>query len=381
MADSMKKLQDYPDVTFIEELSFAQLQEQMIRDYEEYYQELTGKEIRLAAADPYRMILYTCATALYQGYQHVDKAGKMALLKYSTGAYLDNIGAWKGVVRKEAEAAQVVIRFTLAEAISQTAVIPKGVRVKGLSLYFETVKQAEILPGNLSVDVYAACQTTGTVGNGFREGEINLLVDPLPYTLQAVNTGVSFGGTDRETDEALAERIYLSPSSYSTAGPASAYEYWVRTFSNSIGECRVLSENPGEVDIYVTVDNGVPDEDFMQQLTDYLENHNLRPLTDHVVVKKPNCVTYDIELTYYISNENRDTEETIKQAVETAGNTFAVWQKKIGRDITPSRLIYEVMRAGAQSVEIVKPIYTKLEQSQIAIADNLIFHYGGLRDD
>lgn len=381
MADSTKKLQDYPDVTFIEELSFAQLQEQMIRDYEERYQELTGKETRLAAADPYRMILYTCAVALYQGYQHVDKAGKMALLKYSTGAYLDNIGAWKGVVRKEAEAAQVLIRFTLAEAISQTAIIPKGVRIKGLSLYFETVKQAEILPGNLFVDVYAACQTTGTAGNGFREGEINLLVDPLPYTLQAVNVGVSFGGTDRETDEALTERIYLSPSSYSTAGPASAYEYWVRTFSNSIGECRILSENPGEVDIYVTADNGVPDESFMQQLTDYLENHNLRPLTDHVVVKKPDTVTYDIELTYYISNENRDTEETIKHAVETAGNTFAAWQKKIGRDITPSRLIYEVMQAGAQSVEVVKPIYTKLEQSQIAIADNIIFHYGGLRDD
>ena len=40
----------------------------------------------LAPADPDRLILYSCAVAIYQGLQYEDKAGKMGLLKYSTGA-------------------------------------------------------------------------------------------------------------------------------------------------------------------------------------------------------------------------------------------------------------------------------------------------------
>ena len=166
MANDMKNIRGYPDISFIDNISFSDLQEQMIRDFEERYQELTGKEVTLAAADPFRMILYACAVALYQGYQYEDRAGKMGLLKYSSGEYLDNLGALKGVTRKEAVPAQVTLQFTLAEHISQTAVIPKGTRVKGIDLYFETAEEGRIQPGELTADVTAVCQTAGTDGNG-----------------------------------------------------------------------------------------------------------------------------------------------------------------------------------------------------------------------
>ena len=129
----------------------------------------------------------------------------MGLLKYSSGEYLDNLGALKGVTRKEAVPAQVTLQFTLAEHISQTAVIPKGTRVKGIDLYFETAEEGRIQPGELTADVTAVCQTAGTDGNGLKAGEIAALVDPLPYTLSVTNTGASLGGADRETDEELAE--------------------------------------------------------------------------------------------------------------------------------------------------------------------------------
>ena len=381
MANDRKNIRGYPDISFIDNISFSDLQEQMIRDFEERYQELTGKEVTLAAADPLRMILYACAVALYQGYQYEDRAGKMGLLKYSSGEYLDNLGALKGVTRKEAVPAQVTLQFTLAEHISQTAVIPKGTRVKGIDLYFETAEEGRIQPGELTADVTAVCQTAGTDGNGLKAGEIAALVDPLPYTLSVTNTGASLGGADRETDEELAERIYLSPASYSTAGPLAAYEYWVKTFSSAIGECRILSEAPGEVDIYITVVGELPYDGFMKQLEEYLQDHSIRPLTDHVVVKKPETVNYNIEFTYYISNDNRSAEETIKKAVEAAKDSYISWQKKVGRDVTPARLVYEVMQAGAQSVDITSPAYTKVEQSQLALPESITLHYGGLRDD
>lgn len=380
MAEGMKKITDYPDISFIGGTSFAQLQEQMVRDYEERYKELTGKEISLAAADPYRLILYAGAVAIYQGYQYTDKAGRMGLLKYSTGDCLDNLGSLKGVVRNDAAPAQTTLRFTLAETISQTATIRSGIRVKGLDLYFETTEQGEIPPGELSVDVSAQCQTSGAAGNNFVPGEITTIVDPLPYTLSVTNLTTTSGGADRETDEELAERIYLAPSSYSTAGAKEAYEYWVKTFSSAIDECCVTSESPCEVDIYLMVDGGVPEDDFMKRLEAYLENESIRPLTDHVVIKKPEAITYNINLTYYIRNDDRDAEVTIRGAVETAAGNFTAWQKKIGRDITPARLVYEIMQAGAQSVEVTEPVYAELSDAQIAIVGTTVLNYGGLRD-
>lgn len=378
--DNTKKIEQYPNVSFIDNTSFDALQSRMIRNYEQKYKELTGKDITLAAADPYRLILYACAVDIYQGYQYEDRAGKMGLLKYSTGDFLDNLAALKGVTRNEAAAAETVVRFTLSETISRDAVIPAGIRVKGIDLYFETTEPGTIPAGKLTVDIRARCQVTGATGNGLRPGDINTLVEPLPYTLKVSNIEETVGGTDRETDEALAERIYLAPAQYSTAGPASAYEYWVRTYSSAITECRVTSEAPGEVDIYITVDGGLPSDDFMTRLKEYLDRSNTKPLTDKVVIHKPEEVTYEIEATYYIATDDRDAIETRKTAIEAACTDYIIWQKSIGRDITPARLIFEMMKAGAQSVEVKKPSYQEIGSNQLAITDTPAITYGGLRD-
>lgn len=145
--EGIERLKNYPDVTFIEAVSFEELKEQLIKDYEKQYKELTGNAVTLAAADPYRLILYACAVAIYQGYQYEDKAGKMGLLKYSTGEFLDNLAALKGVVRNEAAPAKTTMRFLLSAEQSRKAVIPKGTRVKGQELYFEIMETGEIPAG------------------------------------------------------------------------------------------------------------------------------------------------------------------------------------------------------------------------------------------
>lgn len=376
------RFSDYPEVSFIENTSFSDLQERLVHDYEEKFRELTGEDISLGLADPYRLILYSCAVAIYQGYQYEDKAGKMGLLKYSTGEFLDNLAAFKKVKRNEAAPALTMIRFTLADKVERAVVIPKGTRVKGPDLYFITTKKSEIKSGQLYTDIPAECEQSGTIGNGYLPGEIKLLTDLPPYTMKVSNIVTTSGGADRENDEELAERIYLSPVSYSTAGPERAYEYWVKTFSPAIGECRITSDSPGEVDIYVTMADGtIPDDVFLNNLGTYLSDSNIRPLTDHVVVKKPEEVKYDIELIYYIRNEDRDREETMKEAVSTACNNYITWQKKVGRDINPAQLLYYIMGTGVKMADIVKPVFTEVPDSALAVPDQITLTYGGRRDD
>lgn len=376
------RFSDYPEVSFIENTSFSDLQKRLIHDYEEKFRKLTGEDISLGLADPYRLILYSCAVAIYQGYQYEDKAGKMGLLKYSTGEFLDNLAAFKKVKRNEAAPALTMIRFTLADKVERAVVIPKGTRVKGPDLYFITTKKSEIKSGQLYTDIPAECEQSGTIGNGYLPGEIKWLTDLLPYTMKVSNIVTTSGGADRENDEELAERIYLSPVSYSTAGPERAYEYWVKTFSPAIGECRITSDSPGEVDIYVTMADGtIPDDVFLNNLETYLSDSNIRPLTDHVVVKKPEEVKYDIELIYYIRNEDRDREETMKEAVSTACNNYITWQKKVGRDINPAQLLYYIMGTGVKMADIVKPVFTEVPDSALAVPDQITLTYGGRRDD
>ena len=378
--EGIERLKNYPDVTFIEAISFDKLKESMVSDFEKRYRELTGNTMTLAAADPYRLILYACAVAIYQGYQYTDKAGKMGLLKYSTGDFLDNLAALKGITRNEAVPSRTTMRFTLSAVQSRKAVIPKGTRLKGQELYFEPVEEGEIPAGELTTDVPTVCQTAGAIGNGYREGDITTLVDPLPFNAKVSNVEITDGGADREEDTDLAERIYLAPSKYSTAGPEPAYEYWVKTYSSAVDECRVITESPGEVDIYIMVDGKLPTESFIKELTEKLKNGEQRPLTDHVVVKAPETVKYEIDFTYYIRSSDRDMVDTIQKAVKNACNNFIAWQNKIGKDITPSQLISEIMQAGVQSVEIKKPSYIEISDSQIGITSEPVITYGGLRD-
>ena len=71
----------------------------------------------------------------------------------------------------------------------------------------------------------------------------------------------------------------------------------------------------------------------------------------------------------------------MKAAADLACKRYMDWQQCLGRDITPSRLIYELMKAGVQSVEVKKPVYQEVKQNQIAIAGDPVMEYGGLRDD
>lgn len=377
------RLVDYPEVSFIDDLTFSQLENQMIADYQKKYRERTGQEVTLGQADQARLILDACATYLYQGFQWIDRAGKMGLLKYSTGDYLKNLGAQKKVIANEAKSATTVLKFTLSAVMQFNIKIQKGVRVKAGNLYFETMEDAWINTGQTEVVVGARCQTSGFIGNNFLPGELRTIVDPLEYNLSVANTEKTSGGSDAEDDESLAERIYLAPSGYSTAGAEDAYEYWIKSYSQSIKGCKIFTSKPGYVDVYVILENGeLPDQTFLDGLAEYLSGETIRPLNDRVVVHAPERVEYDIDVTYYIDKSQKDMEDTIIKAAERGCQNFVEWQKdKIGRDVNPAKLIFYLMQAGIKWPDVKLPVNTVISNQAIAVPGNIKLEYGGIRDD
>ena len=384
MSDSLQSLANLPDVSFIDNDSLSDMTQRMISNYEKRYQELTGISVSLGAADPMRVLIYAVAADLYQLEQYIDRAGKQDLLKYSYGEFLDNLAGNRGVTRKQPSAARTTLRFTLSETKAYAVGIPAGTRVtNGDGVYFQTAEYGEVSPGRLHADIEAVCTAEGVEGNHFLPGQIRILADPLPYVESVENVTETDGGAALETDESLAERVYLAPSSYSVAGPAAAYVYWAKTYHADIGSVKAVSPSPGEVAVYMLMSDGsLPGAEILQGLQDYLSESQIRPLTDHVSVLAPAVVEFRVNLTYYIDRSRASAVWNIRQAVEEAIESWLLWQQsEIGRDINPDALIQRVIAAGAKRVTLDAPAFAAVDDVQAAhcVARNIV--YGGLEDD
>ncbi len=379
-----KMLSDYPEVSFIDNMSIEDIQEYYLKSMKQKYRELTGNELIMKDADPELLRAYADCLILYQIAQYADRAGKMALLRYSYGDFLENIGAIKGISRLEGAAAVTNLQFTLSVTRNNVTIIPQGTRVTaGDSMYFETLDILEIPAGALTGEVHARCKIMGIKGNGYMPGELKILVDPVPYVSKVENLVKTEGGADRESDDNLAERIFLAPSSWSTAGPDDAYKYWVKTFDPGITDVEVYSDVPGIVDIWFILQEGqIPDETMITELEEFLKNEEIRPLTDQVIVRAPEIQDYDVDLTYYINKSDRTRASTIQEQVHKIVDEYVLWQKeKIGRDINPDQLRRMIITAGAKRVEVRSPEFRRLPRSSIALAGNVNVLYGGIEDD
>ena len=234
------------------------------------------------------------------------------------------------------------------------------------------------------MDVEAICTVEGIEGNSFLEGQINLLVDPLPYVERVENITATEGGTDLEDDRSLAERTFLAPSGYSTAGPQDAYTYWAKTYNTDIGSVRPTTPEPGKVVVYILMQDGsLPGPEVTGGLQEFYQNRNIRPMTDLVTVKAPTAHTFNLDLDYYIDRSNQAQAAAIQGKVEKAIDDYITWQTtEIGKDINPDELRRRMREAGAKRVEIVSPIFTRVADTSIAqLGERKEARYGGLEDD
>lgn len=235
----------------------------------------------------------------------------------------------------------------------------------------------------MSVEINCTCTVDGITGNDLLPGQIDTMVDLIAYVEKVENTTTSAGGCDLETDESLAERVLIAPSSYSVAGPDDAYKYWCKTFSSAIGDINITSPNPVEVEIRVLMSNGdLPTKTILTEIEEFLEEKNVRPLTDKVSLKAPETINFNIDFTYYVNRSDQSKAATIQSEVAMAVADYIKWQTyTIGRDINPSELTKRVMAAGAKRVEITSPVFTSVPDTSVARIGRQTVSYGGVEND
>lgn len=373
----MADLPVLPDVKFLDTDAQAVI-DSIIGGYES----ITGRT--LAEGDPVRLFLLSLAYVIINQRTQFDAAGKSTLLYYARGAFLDHLGALRGVERLAAQPARTTLRFTLSALQASPIGIPAGTRAThDQALYWRTTEPATIPAGELYVDVPAEAMTAGEVGNGLAPGAINGLVDPIPFVVSVENTTTTEGGADEEEDDAYRLRIYEAPAAFSVAGPAEAYVFWALSANPSIANVAAVSPSPAVVEVYPLLEGGViPGQDVLDQVAATLSDQTVRPLADRVDVLAPDAVSYDIDVTYYIRREDQASETEIRARVDAAVGEYIAWQKgKLGRDINPDELVYLVKKAGAKRLEITDPAFAALAANEVAQEGTVSVVYGGVEDE
>ncbi len=306
-----------------------------------------------------------------------DKA-KQRMLQYARGTELDAIGARYDVQRAAPAHAYATFRFSVETTQPENIIIPAGTKVTtDGSVYFATEQVAVLQAGTLSVDAPGVCTSGGSEYNGFTVGSVATLVDLIPY-VSATNTTSTTGGDDGEPytiegDEKYRERIRLSPSKQSVAGPVSAYEFFALSADPDIVSVAVDVPSANTVDLYPLMRGGeIPDHETLAKVEAACSGEDVRPMTDKVTAKAPEQVEYSISLKYYTT---KDAEAATVQTIEADGGAvdqYIAWQcGALARDINPDQLRRFILAPdnggiGAVRVDIISPTYQAIDKAQVA---------------
>ncbi len=354
------------------------------------YEALTG--VTLSRAHPVRLFLEALAAIIVWLMNQINFAAKMNMLAYAVGDYLDHIGILVGCIRIPASAAKTTIKVKLSDVRDSAVIIPKGTRIATEdNVVFVTDENTEIAAGNISINVGATCESVGAVGNGYVAGEIANIIDHIGYVESMSNVSESEGGAEAEDDESYRERIRQAPEAFGS-GTDGWYTYHTKAVSDLIGDVFVEGpedrgaageeSRPGEVIIYaLNKDGTLPGQELKQSIKEYLTTPRVHYLTDMVSVEDPTVEKYDISLTYWIDRADSTQATAIQEAVKSAVSKHVEWQRlKLGRDINPSRLIRDIVVAGAKRVDITAPGFKVINPHSVAIAEHINVVYGGLED-
>lgn len=388
MMNQIDDLDALPEIDLLAEegISLEQIQQEMIEDFEYAYEQYTGREMILYPANERRLELNIVAGQFYQMYERINYFLRRNFIRYMEDVDLENWGANFGYVVPDAKAATVTLEFSVNDPLAFDVTIPAGIRAtSGDNVFFVTKQTVKILAGETSVMVMSECSDKGETGNGYAIGQINTIADPIPYLSSVRNVDVSVGGEDRISGDTLKEQLLLWMSSFSTAGPEGAYNYWIKSYSTDIVDVKSmnLQDNDATVNIYILLKDGIlPDQDYLSAVHQYLDDLGNFPDTDKINLYAPEVVYYDLDVTYYISKSLRDNETELREMIEEAIDSYVSYQYcGMGRDIDPGVLVEYARAAGAKRVSVISPAgFEKTQKNQIAICQNKTITYGGLEE-
>ena len=341
--------------------------EAIIAGYKAEYELLTGVVLAPGQAE---MLLIQAISYREQLLRiQMNEAAKQNLLSFARYPMIDYLGELVGVVRLAESEATCTLNFTLVVGHPQV-IIPANTRVQSIDgkVVFSTLVETVVIVGVNTIAIAAVCTTKGIIGNGYVTNDIAIILDPVAFVASASNAATTGGGANQESDDALRERIKLAPSSFSNAGPRSAYKFFAKSAHPAIIDVGITSPVPGQVNIYPLIADGVtPSAEILNAVSSKLSDDKVRPLSDTVVVLAPTVVAYNIAVGLTLLTDA--VASSVTANVTALLNTYAKDKKsRLGVDVILSQIIAEASVPGVYKVAVTSPLAdVVVSLSQVAV--------------
>ena len=233
------------------------------------------------------------------------------------GVYLDRHGDMRGLKRLGASRSGGSLRFSVEAAPAMEVSIPAGtVCMTAEEVRVRTTADAVIPPGALYADAPAEAVEPGPGGNVVPGAVRFLTACPTAVT----NPGAFTGGAGEEDDETFRARILESyrrlPNGANTAWyETTAMSYPGVTAAKAVGR----AEGPGTVNVYVTGEKGLPDEELLAGLQAELQEK--REIAVTVKALAPSAKTVDVAVAV-TPKEGTDREAALESARRAIADFF-----------------------------------------------------------
>ncbi|MGV8924816.1 MAG: baseplate assembly protein [Ewingella sp.] len=181
-----------------------------------------------------------------------------------------------------------------------------------------------------------------------------------------------------ESDSDYRRRIPQAFEGLSVAGPTGAYEYHARSADGRVADASAISPSPANVTITVLSreNNGEASADLLARVDAALNDEDVRPVADRVLVQSAAIVDYAIDAVLYLYPGPE--AEPIRAAAEAKLAAYVSAQNRLGRDIRQSAIYAALHVEGVQRVELASPAAdVVLDKTQAAFCTGYRITVGG----
>ena len=340
-------------------MTAKEIYEQMV----DLFQKETG--LTFSSGGDMAVRLYAVASQIYALYVQADWVNRQCFPQTAVEDYLDLHAQLRGLTRREAAAAEGVIRFETDSAAGTDLVVAAGtVCMTAGGVRFETTQEGTIPAGETAVEVPARAIEPGAAGNAAAGAIRAMAVAPVGVSRCTNPEGFS-GGLDAESDEDLRSRVLETFRRMPNGANAAYYEQEAMSFPR-VAAAAVVSRprGVGSVDVVVSTPAGVPDGELLEELQDYFEQR--REIAVDVKVRAPEVK--QVTVTIRVAAEDNRDGEAVRQAVEQAIRSWFDG-RLLGQNILRARL-GELTFA----VDGVKNYVIDSPAADVAVEDDVLPH-------
>ena len=284
-----------------------------------------------------------------------------------------------GMEKKAGVKASGTVVFSREKALNAVTTIPKGTKVSGNGLTFETTETGTIQAGEVSSNTVAVSPEEAGSGYNVEAGAISSIDTTVPADVVSVTNPSAFtGGSDEETDAEFESRFAQFMNSLAGTNAAA-----VKNAALSVSAVRsvsVLDHKPPEDDIYnlsVYVDDGSgsASDEIIEAVRLAIEGDGTDENPGHLApgvnmrVLTPTPVPVSVKITVTVASANADTASSeIEEAILEYINALT-----IGESCLVAEIIARVM-----DLTYVKDISVSLPSANVSISGSQIARAGDI---